>query len=73
MVKEMDFTKTIMLLLVIVALTFTSAGRRRRVCRLDIATGNCAEVVGLRGALKGVGLCQRQGALSDNDLLIQGS
>ncbi|WAR17421.1 hypothetical protein MAR_032015 [Mya arenaria] len=53
--------KSLMFVMVLVALTLTSDGRRRKACRNDGATGNCAEVVGRRGALKGVGLCQKQG------------
>ncbi|WAR21918.1 hypothetical protein MAR_015892, partial [Mya arenaria] len=59
--KKMASSKSLMLVLVLVALTLTSAVRRRRACRLDGATGNCVEVVGWRGALKGVALCQIQG------------
>ncbi|XP_052788511.1 uncharacterized protein LOC128223257 [Mya arenaria] len=59
--SAMASSKSLMLVLVLVTLTLTSAGRRRRVCRMDGATGNCADIVGRRGALKGIGLCQEQG------------
>ncbi|WAR06862.1 hypothetical protein MAR_016820 [Mya arenaria] len=58
----MAFTKSLVLVVVLVALTLTSAGRRRRVCRMDGAQ-NCVEVKGRRGVLKGVGLCQNQGGI----------
>ncbi|WAQ95213.1 hypothetical protein MAR_027903 [Mya arenaria] len=57
--SAMASSQTLMLVVVLVSLTLTSAGRRA--CKMDGETKTCVEVVGRRGALKGVSLCQKKG------------
>ncbi|WAQ95214.1 hypothetical protein MAR_027904 [Mya arenaria] len=57
--QVMASSKTLMLVVVLVSLKLTSAGRRT--CKMDGETKACVEVVGRRGALKGVSLCQEKG------------